>query len=103
MPLQERLEEFPWILSDLIFPFMMEYMVCLAAINRFGPSQKSQLLTMLQMTWYILFESLLNFLAELTYFADRGFYVSNLAFYPSVALCIPLELNPDHSIGRLVE
>jgi len=27
MPLQERLEQFPWILSDLIFPFMMEYMV----------------------------------------------------------------------------
>jgi sterol O-acyltransferase len=27
MPLRKRLEEFPWILSDLIFPFMMEYMV----------------------------------------------------------------------------
>lgn len=27
MPLQERLGEFPWILSDLIFPFMMEYLV----------------------------------------------------------------------------
>jgi sterol O-acyltransferase len=27
MPLQERLKEFPWILSDLIFPFMMEYMM----------------------------------------------------------------------------
>ena len=27
MLLQERLEEFPWILSDLIFPFMMEYMM----------------------------------------------------------------------------
>jgi len=25
--LQERLEVFPWILSDLIFPFMMEYMM----------------------------------------------------------------------------
>jgi sterol O-acyltransferase len=29
MPLQARLEEFPWILCDLIFPFMMEYMVSL--------------------------------------------------------------------------
>jgi sterol O-acyltransferase len=27
MLLQERLQEFPWILSDLIFPFMMEYMM----------------------------------------------------------------------------
>lgn len=27
MPLVKRLEAFPWILSDLLFPFMMEYMV----------------------------------------------------------------------------
>jgi sterol O-acyltransferase len=27
MTLQQRLEVFPWILSDLIFPFMMEYMM----------------------------------------------------------------------------
>jgi len=27
MPITERLKEFPWILSDLIFPFMMEYMM----------------------------------------------------------------------------
>lgn len=27
MSLPERLREFPWILSDLIFPFMMEYMM----------------------------------------------------------------------------
>ncbi|PMD44299.1 MBOAT family protein [Hyaloscypha variabilis F] len=51
MLLQERLEEFPWILSDLIFPFMMEYMM-----------------------WYLIWECVLNVLAELTYFADRGFY-----------------------------
>jgi len=50
--LQERLEVFPWILSDLIFPFMMEYM----------------------MTWYVIWECILNLLAEITYFADRGFY-----------------------------
>lgn len=43
-----------------------------------------QLLTTLQMTWYILFESLLNFLAELTYFADRGFYVRILVISPAV-------------------
>ena len=27
MPLVDRFREFPWMLSDLIFPFMMEYMV----------------------------------------------------------------------------
>lgn len=29
MPLWCRLIEFPWLLSDLIFPFMMEYLVSL--------------------------------------------------------------------------
>jgi len=52
MSLRERLGVFPWILSDLIFPFMMEYM----------------------MVWYVIWECILNLLAELTYFADRGFY-----------------------------
>ncbi|KAG9247710.1 MBOAT family protein [Calycina marina] len=52
LTIQQRLEQFPWILSDLIFPFMMEYM----------------------MSWYIIWECILNLLAELTYFADRGFY-----------------------------
>lgn len=28
LSLWSRLAEFPWILSDLIFPFMMEYLVC---------------------------------------------------------------------------
>lgn len=27
MPLAERFKEFPWLLGDLIFPFMMEYLV----------------------------------------------------------------------------
>ena len=27
LPLSERLQEFPWMLSDLIFPFMGEYLV----------------------------------------------------------------------------
>jgi sterol O-acyltransferase len=43
MPLQERLEQFPWILSDLIFPFMMEYMVCPVDLT----CHKSQILTIL--------------------------------------------------------
>ena len=27
MPLADRFREFPWLLLDLIFPFMMEYLV----------------------------------------------------------------------------
>lgn len=52
MPMAERMREFPWMMSDLIFPFMMEYLL----------------------SWYLIWETILNFLAELTYFADRSFY-----------------------------
>ncbi|POS72864.1 MBOAT family protein [Diaporthe helianthi] len=52
LSLVERFREFPWLLSDLIFPFMMEYLL----------------------TWYLIWEAILNLLAELTYFADREFY-----------------------------
>ncbi|KAL0930217.1 sterol o-acyltransferase [Colletotrichum truncatum] len=52
MPLAERFRYFPWMLSDLVFPFMMEYL----------------------MAWYLIWETILNILAELTYFADRSFY-----------------------------
>ncbi|KAI9848438.1 MAG: acyl-CoA/sterol acyltransferase [Sclerophora amabilis] len=52
MILEERLREFPWILADLLFPFMMEYLL----------------------SWYVIWECVLNVLAELTRFADRGFY-----------------------------
>ncbi|XXH03593.1 fimbrin [Hypoxylon texense] len=48
----QRFQEFPWVLSDLIFPFMMEYLLA----------------------WYLIWETVLNILAELTYFADRSFY-----------------------------
>jgi len=27
LPLEERMQEFPWILSELLFPFMMEYLL----------------------------------------------------------------------------
>ena len=27
MPISQRLREFPWILSDLLFPFMLEYLL----------------------------------------------------------------------------
>ncbi|KAK3305318.1 MBOAT, membrane-bound O-acyltransferase family-domain-containing protein [Chaetomium strumarium] len=52
VPLAGRFRQFPWMLLDLIFPFMMEYLL----------------------TWYLIWETILNFLAELTYFADRSFY-----------------------------
>lgn len=48
----QRLAEFPWMLSDLVFPFMMEYLLA----------------------WYLIWETVLNILAELTFFADRSFY-----------------------------
>ncbi|KAJ5660267.1 hypothetical protein N7507_006718 [Penicillium longicatenatum] len=50
--LQQRLQEFPWVLSDLLFPFMMEYLLA----------------------FYVIWECVLNAVAEITRFADRGFY-----------------------------
>ncbi|KAK3902234.1 hypothetical protein C8A05DRAFT_15679 [Staphylotrichum tortipilum] len=52
VPLPGRFRQFPWMMLDLIFPFMMEYLL----------------------TWYLIWETILNFVAELTRFADRGFY-----------------------------
>jgi sterol O-acyltransferase len=40
------------MLAELILPFMLEYLL----------------------TWYLIWETILNILAELTYFADRSFY-----------------------------
>lgn len=53
-PIQARLREFPWILNELVVPFIIEYM----------------------MVWYLIWECILNLLGELTRFADRGFYGS---------------------------
>ncbi|KAF8538970.1 MBOAT, membrane-bound O-acyltransferase family-domain-containing protein [Trichophaea hybrida] len=50
--IQSRLAEFPWILLKLVFPFMMCYLC----------------------VWYLIWELILNLLAELTCFSDRGFY-----------------------------
>ncbi|EOD49900.1 putative mboat family protein [Neofusicoccum parvum UCRNP2] len=52
MTLQERTREFPWIVSDILFPLLLEQIL----------------------TWYLIWECILNVLAELTRFADRGFY-----------------------------
>lgn len=52
MTLQQRWQEFPWILSDMLFPLLLEQLL----------------------TWYVIWECCLNVLAELTCFGDRGFY-----------------------------
>ncbi|KAG5948803.1 hypothetical protein E4U53_006136 [Claviceps sorghi] len=52
LTLSARFQEFPLLLLDLIFPFMMEYLL----------------------VWYLIWETILNILAELTHFADRSFY-----------------------------
>jgi sterol O-acyltransferase len=52
VPLSNRLSEFPWAFSDLLFPFMLEYLL----------------------SWYVIWECVLNLLAELTCFEDRSFY-----------------------------
>ncbi|KAL5604289.1 hypothetical protein BROUX41_002262 [Berkeleyomyces rouxiae] len=52
VPVIERFKAWPAMLGDLMFPFVMEYLL----------------------TWYLIWETILNVLAELTYFADRSFY-----------------------------
>lgn len=52
MSLEERWKEFPWVLSDMLVPLLLEQLL----------------------TWYVIWECVLNVLAEVTKFADRGFY-----------------------------
>ena len=73
MSLGERFKEFPWMLKDLVFPFMMEYLVSLSTSMRL-PGFVSNLSANSKLAWYLIWETVLNILAELTYFADRSFY-----------------------------
>jgi sterol O-acyltransferase len=52
MPLEDRWKEFPFIVSEMLFPLLIEQLL----------------------TWYVIWECILNVLAEVTRFADRGFY-----------------------------
>lgn len=52
LTLAQRWEAFPWLLSDMLFPLLLEQLL----------------------TWYVIWECVLNVLAEVTRFADRGFY-----------------------------
>ncbi|ORY12642.1 MBOAT, membrane-bound O-acyltransferase family-domain-containing protein [Clohesyomyces aquaticus] len=52
LTLDQRWKELPWVVSDMLFPLLLEQLLA----------------------WYVIWECLLNVLAELTRFADRGFY-----------------------------
>ncbi|KGO65017.1 Sterol O-acyltransferase, ACAT/DAG/ARE types [Penicillium italicum] len=52
MTAQQRLRVFPWVLGDLLFSFMMEYLLA----------------------FYLIWECVHNAVAEITMFADRGLY-----------------------------
>ena len=52
MSIEKRWQEFPFIVSDMLFPLLIEQLL----------------------TWYLIWECILNVLAEVTRFADRGFY-----------------------------
>lgn len=52
MTIEERWREFPFIVSEMLFPLLIEQLL----------------------TWYVIWECILNVLAEVTRFADRGFY-----------------------------
>jgi len=77
MTLSERLRVFPWILSDLMFPFMTEYMLVSSQLLRLLKNKQSFSIAtpmLISQSWYVIWELILNVLAEVTYFADRGFY-----------------------------
>lgn len=52
MTLAERWQELPWVISDLLFPMLLEQLL----------------------TWWVIWECVLNTLAEITRFSDRNFY-----------------------------
>jgi sterol O-acyltransferase len=52
MTFEDQLREFPWVVSDLLFPLLLEQLLA----------------------WYVIWECTLNVIAEITLFADRNFY-----------------------------
>jgi sterol O-acyltransferase len=52
MTLSERWQELPWVISDLLFPMLLEQLL----------------------TWWVIWECVLNTLAEVMRFSDRNFY-----------------------------
>jgi sterol O-acyltransferase len=70
MALADRLRHLPELLLQLLFPLIIEYLVRL----RFVWSIPLRVLTSHQLSWFLIFECVLNILAELTLYADRRFY-----------------------------
>ncbi|KAK9369706.1 MBOAT, membrane-bound O-acyltransferase family-domain-containing protein [Lipomyces kononenkoae] len=52
LPFLEKVKEYPFLFFELLFPFLLMYLL----------------------TWYIIWDAILNEIAELTCFADRYFY-----------------------------
>ncbi|KAK9387041.1 MBOAT, membrane-bound O-acyltransferase family-domain-containing protein [Lipomyces mesembrius] len=52
LPFLEKVKEYPFLFFELLFPFLLMYLL----------------------TWYIIWDAILNEIAELTHFADRYFY-----------------------------
>jgi sterol O-acyltransferase len=71
MSLEERAKQMPWIVSDMLFPLLLEQLLSWYVIwvshDEADMCRRSKRLTRIQ-------ECVLNVLAELTCFADRGFY-----------------------------
>jgi sterol O-acyltransferase len=70
MSLDERWKEFPWVGKCSIALRMSTSSLMISAVSdMLFPLLLEQLLS-----WYVIWECLLNVLAEVTRFADRGFY-----------------------------
>ena len=71
MSLEDRAKQMPWIVSDMLFPLLLEQLlswyVIWVSCNQADLFKRSKRLITTQ-------ECVLNVLAELTCFADRGFY-----------------------------
>lgn len=72
MPLQQRLQEFPWVLSDLLFPFMIEYLLA----------------------WYVIWECIVSLHPFVAYSAQKTQTVYCLPLLFSPTICF----QSDHSI-----
>jgi sterol O-acyltransferase len=75
MTLKDRVMEIPWVFSDLLFPFFMEYILSWYVVWECVVSSPQPFLLVLLLVGVLnLPRFQLNVLAELTLFADRGFY-----------------------------
>jgi sterol O-acyltransferase len=64
MTFLQKLGELGWVLLDMIFPYVPSVLL---------PTDVS-FITLYLLAFYVIFECVLNVFAEVTRFADRGFY-----------------------------